>query len=100
MKIPKKLARMRDEIFPIIKCEHANMIGNHDQNNKLKIEGFNVACAAILESDELKEVISSLDELRDLMDGVRFDGYRPDSLTNQPADNALTKWQEFINDND
>jgi len=61
-----------------------------------KVEELN---ASEKQNTELKqladEMAGALDELMDLMDGVRMDGYCPDSLTNQPAKIALIKYKAF-----
>lgn len=44
----------------------------------------------------LKNVRDALIELMDLMDGVREGDYKPDSFTNQPARQALSELEDYM----
>jgi len=98
MKIPKSLEAKRDEQCPNFTIFESGRIGFYSDDNSKVVwkTGYNAAVKDILESEALKEIIDCSKELRDLMAGVRFEGYRPDSLTNQPIDNALNNWDAFI----
>ena len=42
-----------------------------------------------LTTEQAQQIEEALSELMDLMDGVREGDYKPDSFTNQPAEEAL-----------
>ncbi len=55
--------------------------------------GFQAGAAEVLAMAE--RLAEALDELRDLMEGVREGDYRPDSFTCQPAKQALADWETW-----
>lgn len=61
------------------------------ENNELRKKRDDV-------KDVLKELVEATEELCDLMNGVRFEGYRPDSLTCQPANKALAAAEKLLED--